>query len=486
MSGRQTPVHMISTLTTATPALNLPTWAWWLTIGVAIAVLTFDVIWIARNPHRPSTKELWLALSLYIGAAIAFGIVMWITEGGQLAGEFFAGWLTEYSLSVDNLFVFLIIMASFKVPRADQQKVLMFGIVVSLIMRSVFIFLGVALINAFSWVFYLFGLILLWTAVKLLKPEKEDEEGDEANNVVIKLARRFIHTSDHYDGDKLFTIVDGKKAMTPMLLVMVAIGGTDVMFALDSIPAIFGLTQNSYIVFTAVAFSLMGLRQLYFLLDGLLDRLIYLKYGLAVILGFIGVKLILHALHENTLPFINGGQHVPVPEITTQLSLGVIVVSLLITVVASLLSPKGKVLTLLNNARRHAVQYLDLEFEETPAVREQTYGRLMQEEQELKAIPARYHALIQGEQELMRLLDEAHRRHGDYREYNPAEFEDKAPHHLGEPFDTAPFRREDSVGYQEGMPPELMKKPAAPAGGASASGPEQRPADGTEPPGMHR
>lgn len=465
----------------------ITTTTWVLTVAFVVGLLLFDFIFHVRKAHAPTIKEAALWTAIYVSIALSFGAYVWLTMGSKSGMEYYAGYITEMSLSVDNLFVFLIIMASFKVPRADQQKVLMFGIVVSLIMRSVFIFLGVALINAFSWVFYLFGLILLWTAVKLLKPEKEDEEGDEANNVVIKLARRFIHTSDHYDGDKLFTIVDGKKAMTPMLLVMVAIGGTDVMFALDSIPAIFGLTQNSYIVFTAVAFSLMGLRQLYFLLDGLLDRLIYLKYGLAVILGFIGVKLILHALHENTLPFINGGQHVPVPEITTQLSLGVIVVSLLITVVASLLSPKGKVLTLLNNARRHAVQYLDLEFEETPAVREQTYGRLMQEEQELKAIPARYHALIQGEQELMRLLDEAHRRHGDYREYNPAEFEDKAPHHLGEPFDTAPFRREDSVGYQEGMPPELMKKPAAPAGGgASASGPEQRPADGTEPPGMHR
>ena len=463
----------------------ITTTTWVLTVAFVVGLLLFDFIFHVRKAHAPTIKEAALWTAIYVSIALSFGAYVWLTMGSKSGMEYYAGYITEMSLSVDNLFVFLIIMASFKVPRADQQKVLMFGIVVSLIMRSVFIFLGVALINAFSWVFYLFGLILLWTAVKLLKPEKEDEEGDEANNVVIKLARRFIHTSDHYDGDKLFTIVDGKKAMTPMLLVMVAIGGTDVMFALDSIPAIFGLTQNSYIVFTAVAFSLMGLRQLYFLLDGLLDRLIYLKYGLAVILGFIGVKLILHALHENTLPFINGGQHVPVPEITTQLSLGVIVVSLLITVVASLLSPKGKVLTLLNNARRHAVQYLDLEFEETPAVREQTYGRLMQEEQELKAIPARYHALIQGEQELMRLLDEAHRRHGDYREYNPAEFEDKAPHHLGEPFDTAPFRREDSVGYQEGMPPELMKKPAAPAGGASASGPEQRPADGTEPPGMH-
>jgi len=444
----------------------ITTTTWVLTVAFVVGLLLFDFIFHVRKAHAPSIKEAALWTGIYVSIALSFGAYVWLTMGGKSGMEYYAGYITEMSLSVDNLFVFLIIMASFKVPRADQQKVLMFGIVVSLIMRSLFIFLGVALINAFSWVFYIFGLILLVTAVKLLKPEGGNEE-DEANNIVIKLARRFIHTSDHYDGDKLFTIVDGKKAMTPMLLVMVAIGGTDVMFALDSIPAIFGLTQNSYIVFTAVAFSLMGLRQLYFLLDGLLDRLIYLKYGLAVILGFIGVKLILHALHENTLPFINGGQHLPVPEISTQLSLGVIVASLLVTVVASLLSPKGKVLTLLNNARRHAVQYLDLEFEEEPAVREQTYARLMNEEQQLKAIPEKYHHVLDAEQELIRLLDEAHRRHGDYRAYNPAEFEGKDAHHLGVPLDTTPFRREASAAYQDGMPPELVKRPPRAAPGAS-------------------
>jgi tellurite resistance protein TerC len=176
MSGRQTPVHMISTLTTATPALNLPTWAWWLTIGVAIAVLTFDVIWIARNPHRPSTKELWLALSLYIGAAIAFGIVMWITEGGQLAGEFFAGWLTEYSLSVDNLFIFLLIMAKFAVPERCQQYALMIGIIIAIVLRGCSSGLGAAAINNFSWVFYIFGAFLIYTAIKLAREGESDDE----------------------------------------------------------------------------------------------------------------------------------------------------------------------------------------------------------------------------------------------------------------------------------------------------------------------
>ena len=255
-------------------------------------------------------------------------------------------------------------MASFRVPREDQQKVLLFGIVFSLIARTGFIFLGAALINTFAWVFYLFGLVLLLTAGNMLKPESS-EESHTADNFIVRLARKVFHTTDHYDGDKLFTIRDGKRAMTPMLLVMVAIGGTDVLFALDSIPAIFGLTQNVFIVFTATAFSLLGLRQLYFLIDGLLDRLIYLSYGLAAILGFIGVKLILHALHENNVPFINDGEPVNVVEISTGLSLSVILGVLVVTVVASLFSRKGKAQTAIANARRHATAYLDSEYTRT-------------------------------------------------------------------------------------------------------------------------
>jgi len=231
-------------------------------------------------------------------------------------------------------------MTSFRVPRADQQKVLLFGIVFSLIARTGFILVGAALINQFAWVFYLFGLVLLLTAGNMLKPEGEDSHS--ADNIMIRLARRLFHTTETYDGDKLFTVENGRRVMTPMLLVMAAIGGTDILFALDSIPAIFGLTQSVFIVFTATAFSLLGLRQLYFLIDGLLDRLIYLSYGLATILAFIGVKLILHALHENNVPFINGGEPVTVVEISTPVSLGVIVGVLLVTVVASLLSPRGR------------------------------------------------------------------------------------------------------------------------------------------------
>lgn len=421
----------------------VPTTTWLLTLLLIAALMAFDFFVHVRSPHTPTIREAARWTAFYIGLALLFGVGTLVLGGSTMGLEFFAGYITELSLSVDNLFVFLIIMSAFKVPRAEQQKVLAFGIVFSLIARSAFIFAGVALINAWSWVFYLFGLFLVFTAGNLLKPEStdEDEESEQANNIVIRTAKRFLHTTDHYDGDRLFTMLDGKRAMTPMLLVMIAIGGTDLMFAFDSIPAIFGLTQNPYVVFTAVAFSLMGLRQLYFLIDGLLDRLVYLKYGLAVILGFIGVKLILHALHENTLPFINGGQHVDVIEITTGLSLAVILVSLAVTVIASLLSPKGKVLTTFKNARRHALQYLDLDFEADPAIREQNYVRLLSEEEALAAIPDKYDHLLHNEQGLLDLLDQAHRVHGDYVEANPERF----PHgdQLNSSFDTAAYRPQD-------------------------------------------
>ena len=395
------------------------TTTWLITVAFILGLMAFDYIVHVRAAHTPSIKEAATWTGIYVSVALAFGLVTWWQGGAAMATEFYAGYITELSLSVDNLFVFLIIMSAFKVPRADQQKVLVFGIVFSLIARTGFIFLGAALINTFSWVFYVFGLFLVFTAGNLLKPENEETDADTADNLVIRLAKRFIHTSDHYDGDKFFTTVDGRRAMTPMLLVMIAIGGTDLMFAFDSIPAIFGLTQNTFVVFTAVAFSLMGLRQLYFLIDGLLDRLVYLKYGLAVILGFIGVKLILHALHENTLPFINGGRHVPVIEITTQLSLAVILGTLVVTVLVSLRSPVGKVRTTFNNARRHALQYLDLDYEADPALRERNYDRLLREEAQLKAIPAKYDRLLHGEQALLDLLDEAHRVHDGYVAANP-------------------------------------------------------------------
>ena len=386
--------------------------AWTLTIVFVVGLLVFDFFFHVRKAHTPSLGEAARWSAVYVGIAVAFGVGVLVVGGGEVGGEYFAGYITEKALSVDNLFVFLIIMTSFKVPRADQQKVLLFGIVFSLIARTGFILLGAALINSFAWVFYLFGLILLVTAGNLLKPEGEDGHG--ADNVMIRIARRLFNTSDVYDGDRLFTVLDGKRVMTPMLLVMAAIGGTDILFALDSIPAIFGLTQNVFIVFTATAFSLLGLRQLYFLIDGLLDRLIYLTFGLAAILAFIGVKLILHALHENNVPFINDGEHVRVPEISTALSLSVILGVLALTVVASLLSPKGRAQNAVSGARRHASQYLDASFEADPDLRSELYERLVKEEATMRGLPEKYRARIREEEKLMRLLAEAHAEHDAY------------------------------------------------------------------------
>ncbi|OJF14880.1 tellurite resistance protein TerC [Couchioplanes caeruleus] len=380
---------------------------WTLTVAGIIGLVLFDFFFHVRRAHIPSLKEAGIWSGVYVGLAIVFGFGVLIFGGQDMGAEYFAGWVTEKALSVDNLFVFLVLLGSFKVPRADQQKVLLFGIVFSLVARTGFIFLGAALINSFAWVFYLFGLILLITAGNLLKSEAERS----AHNVIIRVARRYLRTSDTYDGDKLFTVQGGKRVMTPMLLVMVAIGGTDILFALDSIPAIFGLTQSVYLVFTATAFSLLGLRQLYFLLDGLLDRLIFLSYGLAVVLAFIGVKLVLHALHENNVPFINGGDHVYVIEISTLMSLSFIVGVLIVTVIASLLSPKGRAQTYVAAARRHAAQFLDIETD--PKYCDEIYHKLLDEEAHLKKLPEKYRARIREEQELTELLRRAHRVHDE-------------------------------------------------------------------------
>jgi tellurite resistance protein TerC len=387
--------------------VDVPAAVWLLTIVGIGGLLLFDFVFHVRKAHVPALSEAARWSALYVAIAIAFGIGVWIFGGSTMGAEYFAGYVTEKALSVDNLFVFLIIMSSFKVPRADQQKVLLFGIVFSLIARSAFIFLGAALINSFAWVFYIFGLILLITAGNLLKPEGEDSHS--ADNVMVRLARKLFHTSDSYDGDRLFTMVNGARVMTPMLLVMVAIGGTDILFALDSIPAIFGLTQNVFLVFTATAFSLLGLRQLYFLIDGLLDRLIFLTYGLAAILAFIGIKLILHALHENNLPFINAGEHVDVVEISTVLSLGVIVGVLTVTVLASLVSNSGKAQNAVSAARRHATQYLAIETD--PSLREEIFVSLLGEETVLKGLPEKYRARIREQERLMTLLRQAHAEH---------------------------------------------------------------------------
>ncbi|MFI5711571.1 TerC family protein [Kribbella sp. NPDC051620] len=374
---------------------------WVLTVLAIVGLLAFDYFFHVRSAHVPTLREAAVWSSLYVGIAILFGLGTLVIGGTGMGSEYFAGYITEKALSVDNLFVFLIIMTSFRVPRENQQKVLLVGIVISLIARAGFIFLGSALLNTFAWVFYLFGLALLITAGNMLKPQTE--ESHSAQNVVVRLARRLFPTTEYYDDDKLITHQNGRRVMTPMLLVMVAIGGTDLMFALDSIPAIFGLTQNVYVVFTATAFSLLGLRQLYFLLDGLLDRLIYLSFGLAAILAFIGAKLILHALHENNLPFINGGEPIEVMEISTGLSLVVILVVLVITILASLFSTRGRTQTAMANIRRDALAYLDADYTDDANERERLFGRLQESKEHIIALGPKAKQIVKNETELMEL-----------------------------------------------------------------------------------
>ena len=314
---------------------------WIVTIVVTVGVLLVDLLVIARRPHEPTMAEVSRHLAFFIGMAVIFGIVLWLfAQPHELSPspgpEFFAGWLTEYSLSIDNLFIFIIIMNKFAVPRQYQQTALMIGIVLALIMRAIFIVVGAAAINEFSWVFYIFGIFLLWTAWKLAKEGSEDEDEYEENRLV-KFAEKRLPATSEWHGTKIITKENGKRLITPMFFVVLTLGTTDLLFALDSIPAIYGLTRDPYLVFTANVFALMGLRQLYFLIGGLLQRLIYLSYGLSFLLGFIGVKLILHAMHENELSFINGGEPISwAPEIPIWLSLVVIVGTLAITAVASL------------------------------------------------------------------------------------------------------------------------------------------------------
>lgn len=388
-------------------------YVWALTIIGIVALLLFDYFFHVRKAHTPTLREAATWSAVYVGIAIAFGLGVWLFGGAMMGTEYFAGYVTEKALSVDNLFVFLVILGSFHVPRPDQQKVLLFGIVFSLLARTGFIFLGAALINTFAWVFYVFGLILLVTAGNLIKPKTSDQR--TADPLPVRLAKRFLRTSDSFAGDKLLTTIGGKRVLTPMLLVMVAIGATDVLFALDSIPAIFGLTQNVYLVLTATAFSLLGLRQLYFLIDGLLDRLVFLSYGLATVLGFIGVKLVLHALHENNVPFINNGQSVPVVEISTGLSLSVILGALVVTTVASLVSRKGRAQNAISGARRHAAEYLDEGYETGPAARQQIYDKMLAREKQLSSLPEKYRAKIRADQQLASLLRQAHAKHEQAR-----------------------------------------------------------------------
>jgi tellurite resistance protein TerC len=324
--------------------MELPVWFEIATFVGLTVLLLADLAIVARRPHEPSMKEASLWVAFYVSLALIFGLLMLAFTNGTYATEFYAGWLTEYSLSVDNLFVFVIIMARFGVPRKFQQEALMIGIIIALVLRGIFILLGAVVIERFVWVFFIFGAFLIYTAINLVRHRGEEDEYEE--NAFIRRMRKILPITKDYHGAKIRVTENGKKMWTPMIVVILALGTTDLIFALDSIPAIFGLTREPFIVFTANVFALMGLRQLYFLLGGLLKRLVYLSMGLAVILAFIGVKLILEAVHENQLPF--AGEREPidaVPHIPIWLSLTVIVGVLVIATVASLMKTRGQFTT---------------------------------------------------------------------------------------------------------------------------------------------
>ncbi|HET8745090.1 MAG TPA: TerC family protein [Ramlibacter sp.] len=387
-----------------------PPLVWELSIALIAAMLLFDYFFHTRTAHVPTVAEAARWSAAYVGVALLFGAAVFVVGGTELGIQYFAGYLTEKALSVDNVFVFLVILSSFKVPREDQQKALLIGIVIALLARSAFIFVGATLIEHFAWVFYIFGVILLLTAGHMLAPE-EHRHGDEQDSTVLRLTRALLPTTGSYDGDRLFTVQDGQRRMTPMVAVIVALGLTDILFALDSIPAIFGLTDDVFIVFTATAFSLLGLRQLFFLVEGLLERLLYLSYGLSAILAFIGVKLVLHALHENNVPLINEGEPVNVIEISPMQSLVVIVGILAVTVLMSLLSPKGKAKTAVSRLRRRLAAYRELGDDATPEEREAAYAELRSAEEAVRALPAEHRALIRERQTLGEMLADAHGRH---------------------------------------------------------------------------
>ncbi len=303
---------------------------WAVTIAVIVGLLALDLVVAAVKPHKVGFTEATAWSLFYIGVAVAFGVWFASAYGGDFGTQYFAGYIVEKSLSVDNLFVFVIIMTTFAVPDRHQHKVLTFGIVLALIMRGIFIALGATLLSLFSFMFLVFGLLLVFTAVQLFR--HRDEDPDVEDNIVVTTARRLLPVTEEYVEGRLITKVDGRRMVTPLFIVLIAIGSIDLLFALDSIPAVFGVTEEPYIVFVANAFALLGLRALFFLVSGLLDRLVYLSAGLALILAFIGVKLMLHWAHVDISP--------SVPEIPTPVSLGVILVVLVTTTVASLVKSR--------------------------------------------------------------------------------------------------------------------------------------------------
>jgi tellurite resistance protein TerC len=310
--------------------MNVTLLTWAIVVGAIAALVIIDLLTVSKKPHDVMFKEASIWSIFYISIAIVFGIWVWQTAGPQYGTEYFAAYLVEKSLSVDNLFVFIIILAQFKVPSIYHQRVLMFGVVLALVLRAIFIAVGAAALAAFSFTFVIFGAILIWTGVGLFKHWDEDPTPDD--NFLVKLIRRRVPMTDEFDGSKAFTKIDGKRIATPMFTVLIAIASTDLLFALDSIPATFGVTQEPFLVFAANAFALLGLRALYFLLKGLLDKLIYLSLGLSIILMFIGVKLILTYLHEIW---------VQIPKIPTLTSLAVIGLILLVSTIASLIKSKN-------------------------------------------------------------------------------------------------------------------------------------------------
>ncbi|MGH3681497.1 MAG: TerC family protein [Natronosporangium sp.] len=318
--------------------MDVSNWVWAATLVGLTGMLLVDLLVVGRRPHEPSLRESTIWVTLYVSLAVVFGLWIWLQYGATAGGEFYTGWLVEYSLSVDNLFIFMIIMSRFAVPREYQQKVLLIGIIIALVLRGVFIAAGAVLVGRFSWIFYLFGAFLIYTGLRLVRGRDDDPERFK-ENVLVRTARRILPMSEGYVQTKLSTVVDGRRLVTPMLIVLIAIGTTDVIFAVDSIPAIFGITREPYLVFTANVFALMGLRQLYFLLGGLVSRLVHLSFGLAAVLCFIGVKMVVEALAENNLPFVNGGEPVAwAPHLPIWISLPVIICILAVTTVTSLIS----------------------------------------------------------------------------------------------------------------------------------------------------